>query len=83
VFGVYLSGPMNWARPSRAEIGNKKQMTNEPRLGGRMNFITGGNMVISLKGGITKFWLETLLLLLFGRDLWDFLTKSPFLVFNF
>jgi hypothetical protein len=34
VFGVYLLGPMNWARPSRAEIGNKKQMTNEPRLGG-------------------------------------------------
>jgi hypothetical protein len=36
-----------------------------------MSFValTGGNVVIIVKGGIPKIWGETLLLLLLGRDI--------------
>jgi hypothetical protein len=47
-------------------FGFRKNKTNKPV---QYISLTGGNVVISLKGGIPKIWEETLLLLLLGIDL--------------
>jgi hypothetical protein len=48
------------------DVGITGQRTNEQTV--KRYLLTGGNMVISSKGGILKIWEETLLLLLLGLD---------------
>jgi hypothetical protein len=65
MFGVYLSGLVNWARPNKA-TDERTTVVRTNKLA--LFLLIGGNVVISLKYGIPKFLPETLLLLLLGID---------------
>jgi hypothetical protein len=71
MFGVYLSGPANRATPNKATDERTTAVrTNELAL----FLLIGGNMVISLKCGISKFWPETILLLLLCIDYYYYIS---------
>jgi hypothetical protein len=69
--GVGFLGPMGETGvPVRGSTGNSQNH------GTSFILLTGGNLVISLKGGITKISEETLLLLLLGIDNKKHILKS-------